>query len=271
MKYSFLLTTVIASIVLYSCSKKTIPAAYDPNVKSELTIEFDNVVGNQQLQLNTGTYTNANNEQFTVSLLQYFISNVKLKKMDGTEYVVPQDSAYFLIRERDAATHKIRLKVPEGEYHSLSFVLGVDSLRNTKPLAERKGVLDPASYSGEESMYWSWNSGYIFYKMEGNSPAAPADGAGNRKFRYHIGLFGGMTAPTINNIKNISLSLMDKGMPKVKTGKTPNVHLLVDILKMFNGGTNVSITTNSTVMVTPFSAVVANNYQNMFTHDHTEN
>jgi len=88
---------------------------------------------------------------------------------------------------------------------------------------------------------------------------------------YHIGLFGGMSAPTINNIKTITLDLTSRGTPKVKTGKSTNIHLMVDILKVFNGTTTFSIADKSMIMVDPFSATIANNYVSMFRHDHTEN
>jgi hypothetical protein len=117
-------------------------------------------------------------------------------------------------------------------------------------------------------MYWSWNSGYIFFKMEGTSPVSTQNG---NIFQYHIGLFGGYTAPTINNLKTITLDLTARGTAKIKATKSANIHLLVDIMKVFNGTTNISIAKNSVVMVSPFSATIANNYVNMFSHNHTEN
>ena len=58
----------------------------------------------------------------------------------------------------------------------------------------------------------------------------------------------------------------------MKAGKTTNIHLLVDVLKMFNGSArNVSIAANPMVMFDPFSASIANNYASMFSHAHTEN
>jgi hypothetical protein len=204
-------------------------------------------------------------------VLQYFISNISLTTTDGRVYTVPQLESYFLVRESDAASQKIKLMVPEGEYKSVSFMIGVDSLRSTKPIAERPGVLDPANYGPDDKMYWSWNAGYIFYKMEGNSPAAPVDPTGNRRFRFHIGLFGGMTSPTINNIKVKTFDLTANGTAKVKTGRKPVVHFVHDILKTMGGTTNVDLSVNHTVMVTPFSANIANNYEKAFMHDHTHN
>jgi hypothetical protein len=251
-------------LILSSCSKNNAPA-YNSSVKSGLSVEFDNIAGSSDLQLNTGSYTNASGETFTVTKLRYYVSNFVLTAADGTVYTVPQDSCYFLIDESDPSTHEPLLQVPEGEYKNISFIVGVDSLRSTMDISQRTGVLDPTAIGGD--MYWSWNSGYIFLKMEGTSPAAGMMGG----FMYHIGGFGGLSSPTINNIKKISLDLTARGTPKVKTGLEPNIHLMVDILKLFDGSTKLSIAANPMVMFDPFSTTIADNYASMFRHDHTEN
>ena len=83
---------------LFSCEKEKQPQ--NDETMTEMTIEFDNIMGGQNLFLNAVTYTNAAGEPFTVSMAQYYISNIKLRKADGTEYVVKQDSSYFLIKEK---------------------------------------------------------------------------------------------------------------------------------------------------------------------------
>lgn len=97
-------------------------------------------------------------------------------------------------------------------------------------ISERTGVLNPAE-GMDEGMYWDWNPGYIFFKMDGISAAAPVDPGGRHKFRYQIGGFGGYSAPTINNIKNIRIDLSKAGVAKVLPGREANIHLMVDILK----------------------------------------
>ncbi len=166
--------------------------------------------------------------------------------------------------KNNESTHEPVLRIPEGEYKTLTFTLGVDSLRNTKDISQRTGVLDPTGAGAD--MYWSWNSGYIFFKMEGTSPASMMG-----DYMYHVGLFGGMSTPTINNIKTVSLDLTARGTPKIKTGKETNIHLMLDVLKVFNGSSNFSITDHAMVMVDPFSTTIANNYATMIKHDHTEN
>jgi hypothetical protein len=272
MKNNSMFEIVIAALLLSApaCKKDSTGDPHHTENKATLSIEFDNVVGSQNLQLNTGSYTNASGETFSISLLQYFISNISVKKADGAIYTVPSDSSYFLVKESDPATRLAKVQVPEGEYTELSFVLGVDSLRSTMDISKRTGALDPSG-GMEEGMYWGWNSGYIFFKMEGISPQAPLDPTSQNKFRYHVGGFGGYSAPTINNIRTITVDLTAGGIAKLRSGRQTNVHLMVDIEKMFNGGNTVSIANHPTVMFSAFSVQIANNFAAMFRHDHTEN
>jgi hypothetical protein len=255
----------LTTILFTSCKKDTVET-YDTNVKASLSIEFDNIVGSSDLQLNTGNYTNAIGEAYKITTLKYFVSNFTLTKSDGSIYTIPQDSSYFLIDESVASSLKPTLKVPEGEYSSISFIVGVDSLRNTKDISQRTGVLDPTGAAS--GMYWSWNSGYIFFKLEGTAASSPQTG---NVFQYHIGLFGGYTTPTINNLKTVTLNLTARGVPKVKANKATNVHLMADVSKVFTGTSNISFTTTSSVHGATGSAAIANNYAAMFKHDHTEN
>lgn len=253
---------------IFSCKKQKPPQ--NTEEMTEMTIEFDNIMGGQNLFINAVTYTNAAGEPFTVSLAQYYISNIKLRKADGTEYVVNQDSSYFLIKESEPLTRFARFKVPVGNYHQVSFIVGVDSLRSTMDITKRTGVLDPAG-GMDDGMYWGWNSGYIFLKLEGTSAMAPVDPSGQRKYRFHIGGFGGYSAPTINNIKTITTDLTTSGIAQARVGRTANIHYLVDLMKVLNGTTNVSIAANPSIMFSDYSVNLANNYKDMFYHDHTEN
>lgn len=235
-----------------------------------ITVEFDNIVDGQNLFLNAVNYSNGAGERFTVSMLQYFISNIRLRKTDGSWFTVPQDSSYFLIKESDPLTRYARFSAPPGDYDMLSFIVGVDSLRSTMDISKRTGVLDPTTGT-DDAMYWTWNSGYIFFKMEGTSTAAPIDPTGQQKYRYHIGGFGGYSAPTFNNIKTVTLDLTAAGISQARKGRRTNIHLMVDIMKLFNGPTILSIASNPAVMFSDYSVNVANNYASMFIHSHTEN
>ncbi len=253
------------TVVMLSCNKESTPPEFSSTDKGSLELEFDNIAGGEDLALNTASYTNAVGETFSISTFKYYISNIVLKNENGTDYTIPYDESYFLVDESDAASTVVELEnIPAGNYTGISFTIGVDSLKCTAPVEERTGVLDPAGAGA--GMYWSWNSGYIFLKMEGTSPVSPMG-----DFMYHIGGFGGYSSATINNVKKVSLTIPGSGKATVRTNITPDIHLLVDAKKVLNGTTNVSIKDYSMVMFNEYSVNIANNYANMFTIDHVHN
>jgi len=258
----------IISIVLFfftSCKKDSDPL-YNPAVKADLSVEFDNIAGSSDLALNTGSYTNSSGEVFTVTKLKYYVSNFVLTNTNGTVYTVPQDSSYFLIDESNEATHEVELHLPEGEYKTLQFIVGVDSLRSTKSSSERTGVLDPATTAAD--MYWNENEGYVFFNVEGTSSSSTT---ADKSFQYHIGGYGGSTSATFNNLKTVTLDLTQRGVAQVKSGRHSDVHLMTDVLKFFDGNTQINIATHPVVMFDDFSVTIADNFNGMFRHDHTHN
>src|SRR5690606_16379169 len=143
-------------------------------------------------------------------------------------------------------------------------------LRNTSDdLKNLTGALDPGGSMADDGMYWAWNSGYIFVKLEGSSSFGNPV---NDKFYYHIGLYGGYSFRTPNNTRMVKVKFGDKAA-SVTGQKTPEVHLFADVLKFFDGpGTHLSIKEANAVMAAedhwPLTTRIADNYQQMFTFDH---
>jgi hypothetical protein len=262
---SFILLALSASSLISACKKEN-TSTYNNNIKAPLSIKFDNIVGSSDLQLNTGTYINSFGQNFNITKLKYYISNIELVKSNGQAYTVPQNESYFLIDESAPASLQPVVNIPEGEYSRLNFVLGVDSLRNTMDVNQRTGVLDVSAAASD--MYWSWNSGYIFLKLEGISPVITSMGG---IFQFHVGGFGGYTTPTTNNLWKFSIDLTSRGIAKVITGRTPNIHLFVDVMKVINGSTNIDFSSTSMIHSPTAAVGIRNNYTAMINHDHTEN
>ncbi|WP_041735234.1 MbnP family protein [Dyadobacter fermentans] len=265
MKRTFSILLAIASALwMASCQFPDEKDDTDPIETGTIQLQFDNIAGNQDLQLDSVRYQNSAGEDFTVSILNYYISNIKLIRMDGSVFTVPQDSSYFLIRESNRESQKLTIRnVLTGEYTGVEFTIGVDSLRSVMDPSQpgRKGILDKDSGpTNEEAMYWDWNPGYIFLKMEGSSDSSTT---ANGKYFYHIGGFGGLTAPTLNNIKTVKLNFPGQ-KAIVTTSIVSNVLIQANILKIFDGPTQLSIKENPGVMFTPFSKNVADNYAGMF-------
>lgn len=262
-----LLALLLAAAFVPACKDDTDD---DLTGTADVEIEFDNRAGDAALVFGT-EYTNAAGEKLSFSTFNYFVSNFVLVKDDGTEYVVPKDSCYFLCKHDDPDSREVVLKnIPAGDYTGLKFIIGVDSAKSVSPIAERTGVLDPAT--GASGMYWSWNSGYIFVKVEGTSPQAPVEPSTNERiFQYHTGLFGGYDSPTLNNLKKVSLETHAGEPAKVRRSGGPHFHLYVDVLEMFTAPTNISVATNPTSHAGPYSKTVADNYADMITLDHVHN
>lgn len=255
-----MLLGALAGVFMMGCNGDDGPEAA---VSGSIHLDFNNVVGNEDLTLNTETYQNSSGESFTISIFNYYISNVQLLKADGSSFTVPQDSSYFLIREANAASQKVTInKVQTGQYTGVQFTVGIDSTRSVADDSKRKGILD--TFSGptnEEAMYWDWNPGYIFMKIEGSSPAAVE--SPNGKYYYHIGGFGGRSAKTLNNIRTVKIDFGSK-KANVTTELSPTVQIKADVLKIFDGANKVSITEHTSVMFVDFSKSIADNYANMF-------
>lgn len=227
-----------------------------------VTIHFDNRAGAGDLALNTDL-TIASGETINISNFKYYVSNFVLVKDDGTEYTVPQDGNYFLIDEAADSTQEITLtNIPAGNYTGIKYIVGVDSMRSTMDVSQRTGALDPAGAASD--MYWSWNSGYIFFRIDATSPQSTETG---NMCMFHVGGFGGYSTPSTNNIRNITLN--SGTAIKVRETAEPEVHVFANVLEAFTTPVNYSIATDGAVVHMPaMGAKIANNYADMFTIDH---
>lgn len=242
----------------FACEKKDMD---DLTGTGNLVLEFDNRIGSTDLVLGETKATNASGEEFTLTTLNYFISNIQLMDMAGNMISFPDQ--YFLVRESDPSSQKITLTdIPAGNYHHLTYTIGVDSLKSISDVSQRTGVLDPASY-GNDNMYWSWNMGYIFFKMEGLSEASSREG---NVFQFHIGGFGGKDAPTPNNLKVVENHMTD--MVKIRRNETPTSHIIMDVSKVFDGENAIQLAVTPMIHNPKVGTTVAANYVNAFNVDH---
>lgn len=252
-----------ALCLLNGCTKQN-DYIIDDNKNGLVKIKFDHIVGGKKLTLNDYLYSNNSSETFRINLLKYYISNIKLYKPSGEAFIIPKEESFFLVDLSDPSTLQPFVEVPTGDYIRLEFNLGVDSLTNTLPIEQRTGVLDVSKYG----MYWEWNSGYIHFKLEGTSEQASN---ANQSFKYHIGLFGGYSTHTVNNNRKVSIGLSRAGTSKVQENLSSDIHLMVDIGKIFDGPNVISIQSTPIVMTSGPHSAIADNYASMFTHDHTHN
>ncbi len=231
-----------------------------------ITLEFDNIVGSANLQINTSDnpYTNSKGEVYKLTSLKYYISNIRLKSADGSIYddpIAPDGSAgYYLVDESNGESQEITLEnVPSGDYTEVTFTLGVDASQVNQ--GAQTGALDPAN-----GLFWSWNSGYIFLAVEGIAPASTEP---DHVFQYHVGGYKADAASNqVNNVRTITLNFNGDSAP-VRAKHKPEVHLLFDVNKFLNGsGEQVSFAANASRHSPKSCESLANNIAGSFVVDH---
>lgn len=154
-------------------------------------------------------------DSITINALKFYISNLQL----NNNYSLGHDADnVFLIDLKDSNSCVIKLNNSKNEpVTHLSFILGIDSSTNTA--GALGGALDPTN-----GMYWTWQSGYINIKIEGQSKKCNSR---NNKFMYHLGGYvhpnnaaqkcSITISPSSNIILNIDLSAFFNSVDLVNT------------------------------------------------------
>ncbi|MEI3798613.1 MULTISPECIES: MbnP family protein [unclassified Chitinophaga] len=219
----------------------------DPGPVPSLQLSFTHVMGQQPLVRKQVTYTNASGEAFTVSRFRYFLSNFSLEAANGSVVTLPP--AYFLVDDAIDSSKNIRLdSIPAGEYRSIRFLIGVDSIRNVSGV--QAGAL-----AVESGMFWTWNSGYIMAQIEGHSTAVNTP---MQEFLFHCGGYKSKDGV----LKYVTLPLPQP--LTVSADKQPRINVTADVEKWFLPDT-VSFKKITVIMAPGVKArQVAGNYQHMF-------
>jgi len=212
------LLMAFGSFILISSFSLKEPAANTGTLK----ISFINAVNGKPVVLRDSLYSNYFNEQYSISKLKYYISNIVLK-VEGKETNL---GGYYLINAA-AEENGFELTLPAGSYSNIQFLLGVDSIRNCS--GAQTDALDPMN-----DMFWTWNSGYVMIKLEGTSPKSNVI---NNKVEYHIGGFSGPNS--VLNYLTLPFS-KDKSL-LIRKGKTSTVIIDVDVDGFWNAGTAIRI------------------------------
>jgi len=256
-------TLLTASLItgMASCKQKEDPTPNPGVTQNSVKFEFNNIVGNIALQLTDpndaakGTwYVNEIGDSFQVAVYKYYVSNVVLNKADGSKFVEPE-SYHLIDQEKEASRKFVIPNVPTGEYVSVTFLIGVDSLRNTT------GAQDGA-LSADHGMFWTWDTGYIMAKLEGFANTSTNV---DKSFYYHAGGFKGEH----NVLQTVTLTFPNKAI--VSGSNIPNVHVFSDVLEWFKSPMTIGFADYNSIMSGKKMKEISQNYADMFYVDHIDN
>jgi hypothetical protein len=244
----------IASLTLNGCKKDPKPEPTPTVEKGKVTVNLEHKWGmsGANFSLNTDLTHPMTGDVLNYTTFKYYVSNLKLKKTDGSWWVHPE--SYFLVDLSQASSTKLLLDgVPVGKYTEVSYTMGVDSTRNVS--GAQTGAL-----STTNNMFWTWNSGYIMVRAEGTYSASGSSGG----FTYHLGGFQGT-----NNIVTVKNAAFGAEL-NVQKSKTVEIHMIVNPARMFH--TFGSVTNGSMVHMPGANAkTLATDFYGGVNFDHIHN
>jgi len=142
--------------------------------KNEIKVVFQPFFGSYPLILDS-TYV-FENGQIEFSTLKFYISNVQFLKNE--KIVFKESNSFHLFDASDIKSQSFTFTIPKGLlFTDLNFNFGIDSLTNIS--GAMGGDLDPT-----KGMYWTWQSGYVNFKIEGTSSLFHNK---RKEFQYHLG------------------------------------------------------------------------------------
>ena len=244
---NILLKKTTAVLLLLFLSSNTLNERKE--IPSVLNITFENFANNHPVVLRDSVYTNKFGEKYRVTKLRYYISNICLKSNSAD---FKESDSYHLIDENKSGSKSFSFAANTRAYDSITFLIGVDSLRNVS--GAQTGALDPVN-----DMFWTWNSGYVMMKFEGNSSSSKQV---NQKFEYHIGGYSGKN----NVVKRIAFAL-PRSIFKTDND-TAKIIITCDLDKWWDGSRTIKIEEHAVVTTPgPLAVTVSENYQRMFSID----
>ncbi|MDB5256560.1 MAG: hypothetical protein JWM14_1255 [Chitinophagaceae bacterium] len=230
--------------------------------KGSVHIEFDNQFEQDPLDpeqympliFTTETYSNNAGEEYTITAFKYYISNIKLKKADGTVHV--DSNSYYLIDASSSDAVITLSKVPVGNYTSMSYIIGIDSLQNET--TGQTGALDRTN-----GMWDVTSESYLSLLLEGTSPQSTETG---HAIKYHIG--GYKNSNHTNTLRTVQHNFGEYVLQVREIG-TPQVHLAVQAAKVAK---NITFATTPIIDSPGTAAVnISASYANMIIFEHIHN
>jgi hypothetical protein len=192
----------------------------------------------------------ANGSHIQLDVAKLLISNIQLKKSDGTYYTV--ENAY-LVKTIDKEVYTVG-SVPAGNYLSVKFNVGLDAATNAKV----PSTFDSTNpLAAAENWFGSPSRGYIFANLQGKADvSANQSGPVDQAFSYQLG----------GSSMLQSVSLPDKTFTIIANSDNL-VHLTADYGILLQG-IDFKTQSNATPSLNAATGVqIANNIPNMFRYE----
>ena len=170
-----------------------------------VSLSFVPTFDGEAISLYETFYKISEKDSIQFEALKFYVSQIEL--YNGEALVFAEEKSFHLLDADVPHTLELTLKLPtQLHFTEIKFNLGIDSLTNVS--GAYGGDLDPT-----KGMYWTWQSGYINFKLEGIASNCPAR---KNQFIYHI---GGYLEPYYP-LQSVQLTIRDE--------KKVDIHMAVD-------------------------------------------
>ncbi len=157
------------------------------------TVCFEPVFGKEKIVENR-YYKLTSGDSLKIEMLKFYVSGFQFRKNGKTVFEAP---VYHLINAFDSKTLVFDVPLPpQTDFNEIAFTIGVDSLANVS--GAQDGDLDAT-----KGMYWSWQSGYVNFKIEGQSNLYKTR---KNEFFFHLGGY----MPPDQTIQQLVLEVPDR-------------------------------------------------------------
>ena len=158
-KYTLILSLIITVFAISSCCTGNPEPEYP---SGKLEIEFTHNIDELPIIYDSMMYINEAGNQYLVSEIQYFISDVTLQRKDGSKVLLDswEDIHYIDTDIPETWTYYFKDEIQPGDFNKLSFTFGINEEKNNSLMF----VNPPKSF-----MFWPENlgGGYHYMKLNG--------------------------------------------------------------------------------------------------------
>ncbi len=219
-KIILLISFITFVLINISCEDKNDPTETS---KGKIFFTFDHFINGQPIIYDSLLYQNAAGNQFLVSEIQYFISNINIYK-NGTTIPLETESSHYIDTDIETSIKwDIKEEFTPGQYDSIVFTFGfndADNISNMFP--------NPP----ESQMFWPepLGGGYHYMKLNGKWK----NSAGVLEaFNFHLGRGQDTTNTPTTFIDNSFTINLPYSSFIVNPGEKLNINLIMEVENWF--------------------------------------
>ena len=158
----------------------------------EIKFNLIPIYGNKIVSLKDQIFSVNSKDSLKIETVKFYLTSIQL--LNEKKIIYSENNSFHLIDLSIPSSLSFSLPFETSStFDEINFNLGIDSLTNSG--GAQGGDLDPT-----KGMYWTWQSGYINFKIEGTSLRCNTR---NHEFNFHLGGF----AFPFNAIQKINLSI----------------------------------------------------------------